>query len=222
MNNESLINDYSKMIYSIAKKYSYGNDIDDLYQVGVIGLLKAFENFDFSFNNKFSTYAHTYILGEILKFVRENKTLRLSKEVISLSRSINKAKEVLDQKLGRSASVVELADFLQINVDELNEALIKSEYAKVASLDYDFGQDDDGNINLYNAVAYHEKGYNEEFLDLYDALDDLTDEDKKIILYRYFNDNTQQEISNKLGMSQVQVSRKESKILTKLKDKLAC
>lgn len=211
------VTDYEKLVYSIIKKYSYFGEVEDLYQVGMIGLLKACENYKSSFDTKFSTYAHTYILGEVLRYIRDNNTLKVSRDLIRLSSRIEKAREVLSQKLMREVSNREIANFLEVDERLVDDAVISSNLVK--SLDYELNEDGK-ELNLYDSVGYKEKGYDEEIMDLKDSLDSLTDDERKLIRYRYFEDRTQSDISNELGMSQVQVSRKETKILRKLRDKL--
>ena len=211
------VKDYEKLVYSIIKKYSYFSDIEDLYQVGMVGLLKACENYNSSFDTKFSTYAHTYILGEVLRYIRDNNTLRVSRDLIKLNSRIEKARDILSQKLMRDVSNSEIASFLEIDENLVDDAIISSSI--VRSLDYELN-DDGKELNLYDSVGYEEKGYSSEFIDLKDSLESLSDDERKLIRYRYFEDRTQSDISNELGLSQVQVSRKETKILRKLRNKL--
>ena len=201
---------YEKLIYSVIKKYTSFYDKDDLYQAGILGLLKAHENFDENANVKFSTYAYFSILGEVKKFVREDKNIKISREYIKLNQSIDKAKEVLSQRLMRAPTTAELSLFLEIDEKKLMEVEEANQF--IMSLNYE--NDDDEEL-LYNQVFTEEKAYNEDIQDLKTELSNLTDEEKKLVEERYFNDLTQSETSNKLGLSQVQVSRKETKILQK-------
>ncbi|MBQ7104318.1 MAG: sigma-70 family RNA polymerase sigma factor [Bacilli bacterium] len=212
-----VIEDYDRLIYSIINKYSYFGEIDDLYQVGVVGLLKAFDNYNSSFDTKFSTYAHTYILGEVLKYIRENKVMRTSRELVKLNNRIEKTREILMQKFMREVSNSEIASFLEVDEELVNEAIVASYYVK--SLDYELN-DEGKELNLYDSISFEEKGYSSDIIDLRDSLDSLSDEERRLIRYRYFDDRTQSDISNELGISQVKVSRSENKILRKLRDKL--
>lgn len=218
MNTNLQVKDYDKLIYSIINKYSFFGEIDDLYQVGMIGLLKACDNFDSSFNTKFSTYAHTYILGEVLKYIRDNKVVKINRDLIRLASRVEKVREILNQKLMREVTNSEVASFLGIDEELVNEAVISSNFVK--SLDYELN-DEGRELNLYDSIKYEEKGFDSDLIDLRDSLDSLSEEEKKIIQYRYFDDRTQSDISSELGMSQVQVSRSEAKILKKLKNKLS-
>ena len=216
--NNTLVKDYDKLIYSIINKYSFFGDIDDLYQVGVMGLLKACENYDSGFNTKFSTYAHSYILGEVLKYIRDNKVVKVNRDLIRLSSRVEKVREMLNQKLMREVTNSEVAQFLNIDERLIDEAVVSSNFVK--SLDYELN-DEGRELNLYDSIKYEEKGFNDDLIDLKDGIDSLSEEEKKLIQYRYFDDRTQSDVSLELGMSQVQVSRHEAKILKKLKSKLS-
>ncbi len=210
--------EYIKMIYSIAHKYSFGSDFEDLCQVGQLGLLKAYENYNKDIGSNFSSYAYLYIKGEILKYIRENRVIKIGKDMMSLSKSILNAREVLSQKMMRTPTNSELAMFLEIEEDKINEAMMATEYVK--SLDYELN-DDGKELTMYDSIRYDEKGYNDNILDLKEALEQLPEQERKLIIARYYEDKNQQETGETLGMSQVQVSRNEAKILTKLRSKLA-
>lgn len=210
--------EYEKLVYSVVKRFS-GYDIEDLKQVGMVGLAKAYKNYKEGFNTKFSTYAYTYILGEVLSYIRESRNFKISKEYASLYKKINEAKDILSQKLMREVSNFEVACFLEIDESIVDEVILAN--SKVQSLDAALNEFDDAKeINLYDFAKYKEKKYEAENLDLKTELENLTDIEKKLIYDRYFNDLTQSEISKKLSMSQVQVSRSEAKILKKLRDRL--
>jgi len=204
--------DYDNLVYSIVHKYGKKYDTDDLYQVGMIGLMEAKKNFNDSLDVKFSTYAYYYILGEITKYIRESKSVKLSKDMVKLNKSINKATDVMTQKLGRNPTTLELSLFLDIDEDKINECLLATQ--EVQSLDYCY---DEGN-NLYNSIQ--SDNIKDYLIDLRDELKRLNPDEKKLIEDRYYNDLTQTELSKITGISQVQISRKETKILQKLKKRL--
>lgn len=180
----------------------------------MLGLVEAKKNFNDSLDVKFSTYAYYYILGEITKYIRESKTLKISKDVVKLNKSINKAMDVMTQKLGRSPTTLELSLFLDIDEDKINEVLIATQ--DVQSLDYSY---DEESNDLYNVIS-DKNTMKDELIDLKEELKRLNPEEKQLIQARYYEDLTQTEISKKTGISQVQISRKESKILEKLKKRL--
>ena len=210
--------EYEKLVYSIASKYYYNNnDLEDLYQVGMMALQKASEKYNSDYNSQFSTFAYLYIKGEILKYLKENRLIKINKDMIKLNKLINKSKEVLQQKFLREATLDEIAQFLEIPQEKVIECIQSMEY--VRSLDYELNEEGK-EMNLYDSVSYEEKGYNEDIIDLRNEIEKLDSRDKKLIKLRYYEDKSQQETSKVLGMTQVQVSRSETKILTKLRTKL--
>ena len=206
--------EYEGLVYSIINRYSKYFDNDDLYQVGMMGLINAYKNFDNRENTKFSSYAYYYILGEVRKYIRETNPVKISKDLIRLNSEVLKVKDIMRQKLGRNPTNLEVSLFLDIDEEKINEAEIAA--VEVRSLDSAYRDNDE----LYNYIEFNDIGMREDILDLHDELDKLSDEEKKIIRARYYNEMTQQETSNKLGISQVQVSRKETKILEKLRTRL--
>ena len=206
--------EYEGLVYSIINKYGYYFDRDDLYQVGMIGLINAFNNFDESYNIKFSSYAYYYVLGEVTKFVRENRSFKVSKEMIKLNSSIEKCREVMAQRLGREPTDTEVSLFLEIEEEKVVE--VRNLMQEVRSLDYQIDED----VSLYNSVMSFDSETRDDVLDLKEELSKLSDDEKRLIEARYYKDMTQREVSRTLGMSQVQVSRKEGKILEKLKSRL--
>jgi len=210
--------DYQRLVYSIIRKYSYNeNDFEDLYQEGMKALQKASENYNPNIGSDFSTYAYLYIKGEVLKYIRENKTIKVSKDYINLNKLINKTKEYLQQKYMREVTIQELSQFLEIPIEKINNIIISCENVK--SMDYEYA-DDGKELNMYDSVGYIEKNYSEDILDLKDEINNLEENDRRLINLRYFEEMTQQETAKILGMSQVQVSRKETKILQRIKTKL--
>ncbi len=219
MGEEKLVEDYSRMVYSIISKFYPYCDREDLYQVGMMGLTEAFKHYDQSYQSSFSTYAYKYIMGEVLKYVREDRSIKVSKDVLKLSKSILKAKEVLAQKFMRNPTDSELSLFLEIPLEEIQACHQACAY--VLSLDASLNEDDDGkDLSLGDTISFEEKKYDARIQDLYRELANLPEDERKLIEYRYFEDKTQSETSEDLGMSQVQVSRSESKILTKLQRRL--
>lgn len=210
--------DYQKLVYSIVRNNCYDpNDFEDLYQEGMIALQKASKNYNPDMGSDFSTYAWFYIKGEVLKYIRENKTMKVSKDYINLNKLINKTKEYLQQKYMREVSINELAEFLEMPIEKINKVILSCQNVK--SMDYEYSEEGK-ELNMYDSVGYVEKNYNEDIMDLKEELSNLSDEEKALINLRYYEEMTQQETAKTLGMSQVQVSRKENKILQKIKTNL--
>ena len=222
--------EYEKLVNKIAGTYSNYSNYEDLHQVGMIGLLKAVDKYKPSKDTKFSTYAYMWIKGEILEYLRCDyadrrrdrqlcrcdRNIKLSKDNLSILKEINICKEILQNKLNKEPTTKEIAFFLNKDIKEIEDALIANELI----LSCDYVQDIDNENNMYDYIPYNEKKYDPEILDLYNAIDNLNDEEKKIIKMRYFNDMTQKEVSEYLGTNQVNISRKEEKILTKLNKSL--
>lgn len=208
---------YENLVLSYASKFSKYYDIEDLKQVGMIGLINALKNYKEDNNTKFSTYAYLWIKGEILKYIRNDRNIRVSKEYITLNQKIDDVRCVLRQKLQREPSIDEIALFLEVDVSLIQDVIQSCEFVK--SLDYVINEDENEN-SLYDTTVYEEKGYDSELLDLRCAISSLNDDEKKLIQYRYYDGMTQSETSEKLGVNQVKVSRDETKILKKLKNRL--
>lgn len=209
-----LIMENEKLIYSIINKYNGYYDKEDLYQVGIIGLINAAKNFNDKMNTKFSTYAYTYIFGEINKYIRENNNLKISKEIIKLKKTIERTRDILRQKLSREPTTIELSLLLEIDEEKIRE--IDNVNQSTKSLDYEINEDN----NLYNSIRVEDKETNPDIMDLKKEISNLEEDEKKLIYSRYYVDMTQTETSKELGISQVQVYRKETKILQKLKQRL--
>lgn len=208
---EELLN-YEGLVYGIIQRYTKYFEKDDLYQVGMIGLINAYHNFDSTQGTKFSTYAYYYVLGEVRKYVRESGLVKVSSDLVRLNQCIEKTSEQMSQRLGREPTTTELSLFLEIDEEKIEEARVAA--LDVKSLDYSV---DEALLEFYNSVASYDKETSPEILDLRRELSRLSDEEKNLIVARYYEDMTQSEASRELGISQVQVSRKEGKILEKLR-----
>ena len=181
----------------------------------MIGLMKANKNYNPDENTKFSTYAYYYIMGEINNYISSSNPIKVSKDLLRLNKSLEQAKEVMRQKLKREPSTLELSLFLEVPLEKIEEAYLATRQTE--SLDYQY---EDEQVDLYSCLGKQEQAMDEEILDLRDAINSLPMEEQQLIIARYYNDMTQQETSKSLGISQVQVSRKETKILEKLKTTL--
>lgn len=205
--------EYENLIYKMISKYK-NFDQEDLYQVAMLGLMNAKRNYKPDENTKFSTYAYYYILGEINTYIKASNPVKISQDLLRLKGSLTHAKEVMTQRLRREPTIEELSVFLEVPMDKIEEAMIAT--SAVESLDYTYDDEND----LYNSFGQQETQMTEDFLDLKNAVQNLPKEEQALIVARYYEELTQQETSETLGMSQVQVSRKESKILQKLKTSL--
>lgn len=206
--------EYENLVRSIINRYSYYGDYEDLYQAGMMGLAKALKNYK-ERDAKFSSYAYDYIIGEVTSFMRDNTNLRLSRDMYKLSKRIEKCRELMYQKLGRKPTDLEISLITEIEEDKIHEIDILTK--TVESLDY---VKEERENDLYNSVKVFDNNLDSSHLDLKEELNKLPEEERKLIYDRYYKGYTQSELSKELGISQVQVSRKETKILQKLKVKL--
>ena len=209
----NLVLENKNLIYKITTGFS-GNK-EDLFQVGVVGLINAYKRYDPSFNTKFSTYAYPFIWGEINNYVKNDKGIKVSRDISSLNSKIEKASMLLTQKLMREPSISELASFLEID-ESLIESVIISRYP-IFSFDSTIGDTD---ISLSDVIPDVDNMDINTLIMLREELSKLNDEEKSIINARYVDDMTQSEVASNMGISQVQVSRKEQKVLKKLRDSL--
>lgn len=207
---------YEGLVRSITNKYNFRSDYDDLYQAGMMGLLKAIKKYDKTRESSFIDYAYLYIKGEVLKVINNNYQVHISPEVYRLSKEINETKNSLIQRLGREPTTLELSFVLGESEEKIISVI--NAVQQTYSLDNTYLDED---YNLYNKIMLIEKGYDVGVLDLKDAIASLDESEKELITSRYYQDMTQKEIADSLGISQVQVSRKETKILEKLKTKVA-
>ena len=204
------------LIYSIINKYKNYFELDDLYQVAVIGVIKAYKNYKTNYKTKFISYAYPYILGEIIKYVNEYRSIKVSKNTKELYIRILHAKEVLAQKLMKEPSIYELSLFLSIDEKVLEEVIIAN--TAVDSLDKIIEMEDK-RFDIYSKVGYYDETIENYFLS--SELSKLSKEEKQIIIGRYYENMSQKEVGNMLGMYQVEISRKEKKKIKKLKDNIA-
>ncbi|MCI8330646.1 MAG: sigma-70 family RNA polymerase sigma factor [Bacilli bacterium] len=211
-----LIKENAKLIYKIASKYSKYYDIEDLFQEGVKGLDKARKNYDPNSNTKFSTYAFKYILGEIVSYVKNDRNIKVGNETMKLYQAYEKAQEYLTNKLNRYPTLEETCNFMGVNSSLVVDAIRKCEFT--TSLESSLSEDD---FTLEQVTGIDKTDQIDTLLDLKAELENLSEEERRIIELRYFGDYTQSEIANYLNMSQVQVSRSEQKILKKIKTNIA-
>lgn len=209
------------LVSSISRKFlNRGYDYEDIFQIGSIGLVKAINNFDLTYNVKFSTYAVPMIIGEIKRFLRDDGMIKVSRNVKSLARKVHFYKEILTKKLKRSPTIEELAEYANVDKEEILFAIESSN-----SLQYLYDtihQDDGAPVLLIDKLS--EKSIEDdniiEKIALKEALRSLDSKARQIIMLRYFKDKTQVQVAKMLGISQVQVSRIEKKVLSEMKKKL--
>lgn len=197
-----------------------GYEIDDLFQIGSIGLLKAIDKFDTSFDVKFSTYAVPMIIGEIKRFLRDDGIIKVSRSLKQTANKVKYSQEKLSKKLGREPTIYEISKELNMDKEEIVMALESSYHPEYL---YDIIHEKEGNpLYLIDRVKIDEDS-EKDLLDrivLQELLSELKDRDRQVIVLRYFKDKTQVEVAKILGISQVQVSRIEKRIINEMKKKL--
>lgn len=192
-----------------------GVEYDDLYQIACIGFLKAITNFDASFGVKFSTYTVPMVIGEIKRYMRDNGAIKVSRTLKILANKINRYIEAYQTTHNDSPSVDDIAKKFDISGEEVVVAL---DSAKMPLSLYDKFEDEDETRELIDKVPSVDK--EDELLTkihLGNIIDSLNEREKKIVILRYFRDRTQSEIAENLGLSQVQISRLENKIIDKIR-----
>jgi len=217
---EELINGNLKLILSILKSYTNRCDnMDDLFQIGCIGLIKAIDNFDLSHEVRFSTYAVPMILGEVKRFLRDNSTIRVTRSLRDLAYKAMKGKEELINKLNREPSVQEIACYINVDVLDVQKAL--ESCRDTISMSEPIFNDSGDTIYLSDQIAdTKDKLNNDTRLMLKEALSKLKEKEKYIIYKRYFEGKTQMELSEEIGISQAQISRIEKNGLELMKKML--
>ncbi len=220
---ERLIRDNNGLIWSIVKRFTNrGYEVEDLYQIGCMGFIKSIKRFDTNFEVKLSTYSVPYILGEIKRFIRDDGPIKVSRSIKELNVKINELKKHYFLKTGKEITIEEICKELKV---EKEDAIIAIESTNtVESIDgVATAENKDGKqLTIFEKIS---TGVNEEEtitnkMVIKQLINELEDREKEIILLRFFKEKTQTEVAKIVGISQVQVSRIERKILNKMKTKL--
>ncbi len=214
---EKLVKGNLKLVLSILKNFNKkGENLDDLFQIGCVGLLKAIDNFDLSFNVKFSTYAVPMILGEIKRYIRDNNSIRVSRSLKDIAYKVIKLKDELLVKNGKDPTTEELSKILDIPEIDIITAL--DALRPTVSLFEPIYNDGGDTIYLYDQV---EDKRNKKDLDnslaINKAIESLSEREKYIIDQRFVIGRTQMEIANEIGISQAQISRLEKNAIKRIR-----
>lgn len=205
---ERLLTENSALIWSVAHRFTgRGCELEDLYQLGCIGFVKAVQGFDVEFGTQFSTYAVPKIAGEIKRFLRDDGIIKVSRSLKENAARVFAARERFEREQGRAPYVSELCDLTGLTAEEV--AQTASAPAEPCSLDEPMGEEGFSLHNLLPAAGDEEKMV--EHLDLRAAIDRLEEQQRMVILLRYYKDMTQQKVAQTLGLTQVQVSRLEKR-----------
>ena len=220
---ERMIRDNNGLIWSIVKRFNgRGYDLEDLYQIGCMGFIKSIKRFDTNYDVKLSTYAVPYMIGEIKRYIRDDGPIKVSRGIKELGMKIRELQRESINKKGKELTIEELAKELKISKEDIGLALEANN--TIESIDGKCYTDNkDGNsLNLIEKISSDK---NEEEcitnkLAIKQLIEGLEDRDKEIILLRFYKDKTQSQVAKILGITQVQVSRLERKILNNMKLKL--
>lgn len=217
---EQLINGNLRLVLSVIQRFTNrGENLDDLFQVGCIGLIKSIDNFDISQNVRFSTYAVPMIIGEIRRYLRDNNPIRVSRSMRDVAYRAMQIKEKLTAKKQREPTIEELAKEMDMPKEEIVLAL-ESVVEPVSLYEPVYS---DGGDTIYVMDQIGDKNMDDDWLDeitLREAIKRLTEREKKILSLRFFGGHTQMEVAAEIGISQAQVSRLEKGALSKIKKQI--
>ena len=219
-----LIQDNSRLVWSIVRRFNgRGYDTEDLYQIGSIGLIKAIQRFDTNFEVRLSTYAVPYILGEIKRFIRDDGPIKISRSIKELNIKIKELQKEYQNKYGRDISLEEIAKELKTSKEEITMAL---DSAKPVNSIEDSQYRDNKTDKTISVIEQLSTGKDEETeianrITIKKLISELKDKEKEVILLRYYKGKTQMQVSKILGITQVQVSRIERRVLENMKRKLS-
>ena len=215
---DEILQENAGLIWSVVRRFQGRAEQEDLYQIGAIGLLKCIDKFDFSFDVRFSTYAVPMIMGEIKRFLRDDGAVKVSRGLKELAFRAKKLQDKAMAEENREMSLQELATALDVEKEELVMAMEAA--GEVESLHRPVGMKDGNEVMLLEKIA-DTGGAEEKILDhllLTELIKELKKDERRLLYLRYFADKTQTEIGEELGISQVQVSRMEKKILKTMRE----
>lgn len=217
---DRLVNCNIRLVWSVVQRFmNRGYEPEDLFQIGCIGLLKSVDKFDLSYDVKFSTYAVPMIIGEIQRFLRDDGTLKVSRSLKEMANKVRKKKDELSKLLNRLPTVKEVAEQLGVTPEDV--VFAQEANKPPASIHETVFENDGDPITLMDQIADESQERWFDKLALHEAIDGLTERERLIVYLRYYRDQTQSEVATRLGISQVQVSRLEKKILQSIRDQIA-
>lgn len=218
---DRLVLDNVGLVWSIVRRFQgRGYELEDLFQIGSIGLIKSIDKFDLSYDVKFSTYAVPMITGEIKRFLRDDGMIKVSRSIKEMGARVKAARESLSCEMGKEPTIEEIADFVGASREEVAASIEAG--AEVESLYKTINKNDETSIFLIDKIE-EENEAQEHLLNqmvLKELLETLGEKEREIIIRRYFENQTQTQIARALDISQVQVSRLEKKILKQLREKM--
>lgn len=216
---DQLVLGNQRLVWAVVQRFlGRGYEADDLFQIGCIGLMKAIDKFDLSYDVKFSTYAVPMIIGEIQRFLRDDSTIKVSRSLKETARHIRRVRDELAKTLGRQPHIAEIAE--QMGIDPSEVVFAQEALRSPASIHETVFENDGDPIYLMDQIADEEGAGWFDKIALHEILNRLPERERLIVYLRFFKDKTQSDVARVLGISQVQVSRLEKKILNQIKDQL--
>lgn len=216
---DTIVEKNMRLVWSVVQRFlNRGYEADDLFQIGSIGLLKSVDKFDLSYDVRFSTYAVPMIIGEIQRFIRDDGTVKVSRSLKETGNKVRKAKDELSKSLGRTPTINEVAQFLEVAVEDV---IMAQDAVRAPQSIHETVYENDGDpITLLDQISDHTESKWFDKIALKDIMDKLDERERLIVYLRYFKDQTQSEVAERLAISQVQVSRLEKKILLFMKNQM--
>src|SRR5690625_268972 len=204
-----------RLVWSVVQRFmNRGFEQEDLFQIGTIGLIKSIDKFDLSYDVRFSTYAVPMIIGEIQRFIRDDGSIKVSRSLTEKANKIRRKRDELTKELGRSATILEISSALEISAEDAVHALEAS--TSPHSIHETVFESDGDSITLLDQIADEGSNWFDK-ITLEEAIRSLSERERLIVYLRYYKDQTQSTVAKRLGISQVQVSRLEKKILEDMK-----
>ncbi|MCL6443715.1 MAG: RNA polymerase sporulation sigma factor SigF [Alicyclobacillus sp.] len=216
---ERLVLTNQRLVWAVVQRFlGRGYEADDLFQIGCIGLMKAIDKFDLSYDVKFSTYAVPMIIGEIQRFLRDDSTVKVSRSLKETAKQIRRVRDELSKKLGRQPHISEIAEVMQLDPSEV--VFAQDALRAPASIHETVFENDGDPIYLMDQIADDEHAEWFDKIALHEILNRLPERERLIVYLRFFKDKTQSDVAGVLGISQVQVSRLEKRILQTIRNEL--
>lgn len=220
----SLVKNNLGLVYNIAKRFSgRGYELEDLNQIGALGLIKSIKKFDISFDVQLSTYSVPFIMGEIKRYIRDDGKIKVSRSIKELGAKINQIQKEYYLKNGQDIKIEQIAEILKVPKEDIALAIDANSSAIVTSINEPvYSKDSSKTLNVEDIIpdTKNQEAMINDKLTVNKLIEELQPQEKQIVMMRYYKGNTQTEVAKTLGISQVQVSRIEKRILYSMKQKL--
>lgn len=220
----SLVKNNLGLVYNIAKRFSErGYELEDLNQIGALGLIKSIKKFDTSFDVQLSTYSVPFIMGEIKRYIRDDGKIKVSRSIKELGAKINQIQKEYYLKNGQDIKIEQIAKILKMPKEDIALAIDANSSAIVTSINEPvYSKDSSKTLNVEDIIpdTKNQEAMINDKLTVNKLIEELQPQEKQIVMMRYYKGNTQTEVAKTLGISQVQVSRIEKRILYSMKQKL--